>query len=124
MNGARCMMVAALAAVFASALAGCGQTRPAPGVQGDPERGMLALTQHACQSCHIVPGLAGSKVYVGRPLDDLAERRYIAGKVPNTQDNLVRWIMDPQAIDPGNAMPAMGVSERDAIDISAYLLSQ
>jgi len=32
--------------------------------------------------------------------------------------------MDPQAIDPGNAMPAMGVSERDAIDISAYLLSQ
>jgi len=44
--------------------------------------------------------------------------------VPNTQDNLVRWIMDPQAIDPDNAMPNMGVSERDAIDISAYLLSQ
>lgn len=109
---------------FAALLAACGPTRPAPGIQGDPERGKIALTQYACHSCHTVPSIAGSKVYVGRPLGDMAERRYIAGKVPNTQDNLVRWIMDPQAIDPGNAMPNMGVSERDAIDISAYLLSQ
>lgn len=115
-------MVATLA--LAGLLAGCGPTRPAPGIQGDPERGMIALTQYACHSCHAVPSIAGSKVYVGRPLADMAERRYIAGKLPNNQHNLARWIMDPQAIDPGNAMPNMGVSERDAIDISAYLLSQ
>lgn len=120
MNRARIVAVSTLALL----LAACGPTRPAPGIQGDPERGKVALTQYACHSCHIVPSIPGSKVYVGRPLDDMAERRYIAGKVPNTQDNLVRWIMDPQAIDPGNAMPAMGVSERDAIDISAYLLSR
>jgi cytochrome c1 len=54
----------------------------------------------------------------------LAKRRLIAGSLPNTQDNLVRWIRNPQAIDPRTAMPAMGVSERDALDISAYLLSQ
>ena len=105
-------------------LAGCGPTRPAPGVQGDPQRGKIALTQYACHSCHSVPGVAGSKVYVGRPLDDLDKRRYIAGKAPNTQANLVRFIRDPQASDPGNAMPTLGVSERDALDISAYLLSQ
>jgi len=109
---------------LAMLLAACGPTRPAPGIQGDPERGKIALTQYACHSCHAVPTIAGSKVFVGRPLADMAERRYIAGKVPNTQANLVRWLMDPQAIDPGNAMPNMGVSERDAIDISAYLLSQ
>lgn len=120
MNTAR--ITAAL--TLAMLLAACGPTRPAPGIQGDPERGMVALTQYACHSCHAVPSIAGSKVYVGRPLDDMAERRYIAGKLPNTQDNLVRWLMDPQAIDPGNAMPNLGVSERDAIDISAYLLSQ
>jgi len=111
-------------AILGALLAGCGPTRPAPGIQGDPERGKIALTQYACHSCHIVPSIPGSKVYVGRPLDDVAERRYIAGKLPNNQHNLARWIMDPQAIDPGNAMPNMGVSERDAIDISAYLLSQ
>jgi len=120
MNRARIVAVSTLAML----LAACGPTRPAPGIQGDPERGKIALTQYACHSCHAVPTIAGSKVFVGRPLADVADRRYIAGKVPNTQANLVRWIMDPQSIDPGNAMPAMGVSERDAIDISAYLLSQ
>jgi cytochrome c len=44
--------------------------------------------------------------------------------LPNNQDNLIRWIRNPQAIDPDAAMPNMGVSERDARDISAYLLSK
>lgn len=113
----------ATCAVVTMLLAGCTPSRPAPGVQGDPERGRIALTQFACQTCHIVPGIPGSNVYVGRPLDDLDKRRYIAGKIPNTQQNLVRYMIDPQAVDPGNAMPAMGLSERDALDISAYLLS-
>ncbi len=39
----------------------------------------------------------------------------------NTPDNLVRWIRDPQKIVPGNAMPALGIDNRDARDIAAYL---
>jgi cytochrome c1 len=39
----------------------------------------------------------------------------------NTPPNLVRWIREPQAVVPGNAMPNMGVSEVDARDIAAYL---
>jgi len=105
-------------------LAGCGNTNQAPaGVQGDPARGRLALAQHACRACHMIPGVTGSEVYVGRTLDDLGDRQYIGGRLPNTQANLVRWIREPQAIDPGTAMPAMGVSERDALDMSAYLLT-
>lgn len=105
-------------------LAGCMGERPAPGVLGDPERGRIALTQYACHSCHVIPGVTGPRVYVGRPLEDLAKRKYIAGQLPLTQANLVRWIRNPQSIDPETAMPAMGVSERDALDISAYLLSR
>lgn len=105
-------------------LAGCKDKPPPAGVQGDPERGRIALTQYACHACHVVPGVTGSEVYVGRPLEDLAKRKYIAGQLPNSQANLVRWIRDPQSIDPETAMPAMGVSERDALDISAYLLTQ
>jgi cytochrome c2 len=104
-------------------LAGC-QDKPAPGgLQGDPERGRVALAQHACRACHMIPGLTGPDTYVGRPLADLAERRFIAGKLPNNQANLVRWIRDPKSIDPDTAMPAMGVSERDALDMSAWLLA-
>lgn len=105
-------------------LAGCGRGEATPaGVQGNPERGRTALAQHACRACHIIPGVTGSEVYVGRSLEDLGDRQYIGGKLPNNQANLVRWIRDPQAIDPGTAMPAMGVSERDALDMSAYLLT-
>lgn len=98
--------------------------QPLPASAGDPARGKRILAQYACQSCHRVPGVTGSEVDVGRSLDGLSRRRLIAGALPNSQDNLVRWIRDPQAVDPRTAMPNMGVSERDALDISAWLLSQ
>ena len=104
-------------------LAGCAPPGR-PGVQGDPVRGKIALTQYACQSCHLIPGVPGSKVYVGRPLSDLAKRKVLAGALENDQANVVRWIRDPQAIDPHTAMPNMGVTERDALDMSAYLLAR
>jgi cytochrome c1 len=53
----------------------------------------------------------------------MAKRPVIAGSLPNNQANLVRWIRNPQAIDPETAMPMLGVTERDALDMSAYLLS-
>lgn len=113
-----------ISALALALLAGCGQgQRPAAGLQGDPERGRAALAQHACRTCHMIPGISGPDTYVGRPLAELAERRFIAGGLPNNQSNLVRWIRHPQSIDPHTAMPAMGVSERDALDMSAYLLA-
>ncbi len=92
-------------------------------VHGDPVRGRLALTQYACNACHMIPGVTGATVYVGRPLNDLATRKVIAGSLPNTQENLMRWIRNPQEIDPRTAMPMLGVSARDAQDISAYLMT-
>jgi mono/diheme cytochrome c family protein len=94
------------------------------GLQGDPERGRLALAQNACRACHFIPGITGSETHVGRSLERLSERRFIAGVLPNNQANLMRWIQNPRAIDPRTAMPAMGVSERDARDMSAYLLGK
>jgi mono/diheme cytochrome c family protein len=93
-------------------------------LRGDAGRGKKILAQYACQSCHRVPGVTGSDVAVGRPLDGLARRPIMAGKLAPTQDNLIRWIRNPQAIDPQTAMPNMGVTARDALDISAYLLSK
>jgi cytochrome c1 len=93
-------------------------------LRGDAGRGKKIIGQYACQSCHKIPGVTGSDVDVGRPLDGLARRPVIAGKLAPTQDNVMHWIRDPQAIDPRTAMPNMGVTERDARDISAYLLSK
>lgn len=55
------------------------------------------------------------------PLSDLSERKYLAGVLPNTPANLVRWLRDPQTIAPGSAMPDLGVSTQVALDMAAYL---
>jgi cytochrome c2 len=43
--------------------------------------------------------------------------------VPNTDAQLQRWLVDPPALVPGTAMPAMGVTPADARDLAAYLRS-
>ncbi|WP_229207008.1 MULTISPECIES: c-type cytochrome [unclassified Duganella] len=97
-------------------------TLQAPAGAPDRERGRLALTQFACQSCHHIPGVTGPLTYVGPDLGGLAHRSFIAGKLPATQENLVQWIRTPQEVKPGTAMPQLGVPERDARDMAAYLL--
>ena len=65
--------------------------------------------------------MAGSYPQVGPPLSGMARRTLIAGRLPNTPDNLVHWIMDPKSVHPRTAMPDMAVSEAQARDIVAYL---
>ncbi|HEX2864337.1 MAG TPA: c-type cytochrome [Deinococcales bacterium] len=87
----------------------------------DTGAGKNALAQMGCGSCHSVPGVANARGKVGPPLVDLADRVYIAGRLPNTPENLALWIQHPQLVDPGNAMPDMGVSQQDALNIAAFL---
>lgn len=98
---------------------------PDPGVEHvpepDAERGRYALRQFGCVGCHIVPGVVAAESFVGPPLSRMGSRRFVAGQLPNTRENLIRWIRDPQEISPGSAMPDLDVGERDARDIAAYL---
>lgn len=87
----------------------------------DPVRGKQALRQYACTTCHVVPGVVGDHSPVGPPLAHIATREYLAGVLPNTPTNMVRWLRVPQEVAPRSAMPNLGVSERDALDMAAYL---
>ncbi|HEX6386844.1 MAG TPA: cytochrome c3 family protein [Anaerolineae bacterium] len=91
------------------------------GPEGDPERGRELVAEYGCPACHTIPGIRGAESKVGPPLTAWSERRYIAGSLANTEENLIRWIIDPQAVEPGTAMPDMGIGEGDAQDIAAYL---
>jgi cytochrome c2 len=88
---------------------------------GDPELGRLKLREYGCGSCHSVPGVPGAAGRVGPRLDDLGQRLYLAGRLPNTSANLEEWIRHPQRIQPGTVMPDTGVTETDAAHIAAYL---
>jgi cytochrome c len=91
--------------------------------QGDAKRGRAALEEFECGACHRIPGVSGSYGYVGPPLDTMRQNLYVAGKFPNTPENLARWIVDPPALAPQTAMPNVGVSEQQALDMAAYLYS-
>jgi cytochrome c1 len=45
----------------------------------------------------------------------------IAGELPNSPENLVRWIKSPQSVEPGTAMPTLGLTDQQARDAAAYL---
>jgi cytochrome c2 len=88
---------------------------------GEPERGRAALRKYGCSSCHTIPGVRGADGLVGPPLTSMGARMYLAGDLPNTPENLVRWIRHPQEVRSPNAMPDMGVTEEDGRDMAAYL---
>ena len=109
--------------MLALAAAGCGADEATIEIGGgaNPARGRgrdRRLRLHAAATRS--PGI-GSSAQVGPELKAFAQRRYIAGRLPNTPANLIEWIRDPQGVDPGNVMPNLGVSRRDARDIAAYL---
>ena len=88
---------------------------------GDPHRGRAAITRYGCSACHTIPGVQGATALVGPPLDRIASRSYIAGVLPNSPDNMIRWIQNPPGVDRMTAMPNLGVTEGDARDIASYL---
>lgn len=114
---------------LALALAGCLRDRD-PYLRerhtvagGKPKEGQTALRTYGCGSCHTIPGVRGAESLVGPPLTHWSRRKYIAGRIPNDAENLARWVMDPQGVKPGTAMPATGVSGADAHHIAAYLFT-
>jgi len=90
-------------------------------VDGNSLHGKDLLQAYGCGSCHIVPGVRGARGLVGPPLIYFGERTMIAGELPNTEENLVLWIEHPRQVEPKTAMPELGVTDRDAHDIAAYL---
>jgi len=95
--------------------------RSTPLLVPDPARGRKAIHQYACVTCHVIPGIVGSNAPVGPPLGGVATRAFLAGVLPNSSDAMIRWLVSPQTISPGSAMPDLGVTVQDAADIAAYL---
>jgi cytochrome c oxidase assembly factor CtaG len=112
---------ASAAALAALALSGCARAEGSIVPGGNVERGRESIGAAGCGSCHTVAGVTGAHGLVGPPLTGVASRSMIAGELPNTPENMERWIMNPPAVEPGTAMPNSHVSEQEARDIVAYL---
>ena len=109
------------ASLFAGACDNEAPERAARLTGGQPDRGRDLLRTYGCQSCHTIPGVTGANGLVGPPLTRIASRVYVAGHLPNTPENLMRWIRHPRQVSADTAMPDTGVTEKDARHIAAYL---
>lgn len=92
-----------------------------PGAGGEAEAGRRLLSHYQCGRCHRIPGVDAAIGDVAVPLDRFGRRSYIAGRVPNTPDRLAAWLVRPEALVPGTAMPNLGVTDDDARRMARYL---
>ena len=106
------------AAVLVLLLAAC---RKEAQPLGDVTHGRQLVQQYGCTSCHDIPNVSGPRGMVGPPLTNFASRQIIAGKFPNTPENLIRYLENPQLADAANAMPNLGLTPDQCRDIAAFL---
>jgi cytochrome c oxidase subunit 2 len=106
------------------------QLRAAPAPQGDQAaRGAQLFNQYACGSCHLIAGTTHqgstdpeSGSIAAPPLTNFATRQTIsAGVVPNTPENLIAYLRDPQAVKPGVLMPNFRLTDDEIAALAAYL---
>lgn len=96
---------------------------PTRAFEGEIETGRLLVEAYGCGSCHLIPGVANSRGHVGPPLTKFGLRHYIAGAALNNPTNLTRWLVAPESVEPGTAMPSVGATPEEAAHMAAYLLS-
>jgi cytochrome c len=111
----------AICAVAAGCDAGKAQREVEMNSMGNPEHGRQLIGSYGCGACHMIPGVHAARGKVGPPLIFFAERTMIAGELPNTPENLRKWIQHPKQVEPNTAMPDLGVNPDEAKDIAAYL---
>ena len=110
----------AVASVLGIVTSGCGWHDSAE-TSGDARMGKQLLGAFGCGGCHRISDVTGADGRVGPSLDGLRHRRIIAGSLPNTPENLTRWINDPKAVDRDTLMPDLGVTRSQARLIAEYL---
>jgi len=95
--------------------------------------GRETFLNSTCIACHGVEGTAAQGVIAPNLTLFGARKTLGAGIMENNQENLVRWIIDPQGIKaavampgteyPGGNWPATGLSDEEVEAVAAYLLS-
>ncbi|MES2304726.1 MAG: cytochrome c oxidase subunit II [Gemmatimonadota bacterium] len=90
----------------------------------DPQvaEGMKLFSTKGCMGCHTSSAMTPMKGMVGPNLSGIGSRKMIAaGWLPNTDDNLKRWLHDPQAVKSGVGMIIPKLTDVEVNALVAYL---
>ncbi len=85
-------------------------------------KGEQLFKTKGCIGCHSLQAKGPPAGLIGPNLANVGGRGYIAaGWLKNSDENLERWIRDPQGLKKGVLMPNLGVTAEEAQALRAYL---
>jgi mono/diheme cytochrome c family protein len=87
------------------------------------ERGKRVIERVGCAACHTIEGIDWPEGRNAPVLAGIDRRGLIAGRLPARPDVLAAFVRDAPALVPGTAMPAMPLTQAEALDVAAYLLA-
>ena len=84
-------------------------------------RGYEVFFEAGCETCHAIDGTPAVGT-AGPALTDIGSRLTLgSGTIYNSRTNLANWIVNPQAVKPGNLMPNTHLSPEDLEALIDYL---
>lgn len=109
-----------------------GATLPAAGQPAPSDaaaRGQIAFVRKGCIGCHIISGVPQAQGRTGPNLTHFGSRYTIAaGVLENTDENLKRWLHNPDEVKPGNVMAGAvkpgTLTDQEINDLVVYLRGQ
>jgi cytochrome c2 len=95
-------------------------------ITGDPANGRTLFTAKGCIACHTAQGVQGATGTIGPNLNgigDPAKKPTLTDGGRNTPEHIREWIKDPQKLKPGTMMPNLQLTDKEADDLTALLLT-
>jgi len=89
--------------------------------EGPARRGKEIFLGSTCVMCHAIQGTDANAIR-GPDLTHVGGRTTLAsGTLPNTDEDMKRWIRNPQQLKPGVNMPASSLADADLQALVTYL---
>ena len=98
-----------------------GETPKETLATGDAESGKSLFISKACTGCHTIKGIPEAQGKVGPELTHQASNSLIVDVLPNTEENLKKYLKDPATVKPGALMPNQGLTDSEIEALVAFL---
>lgn len=85
------------------------------------EGGKAIFIAKACIGCHTIQGIPEAQGKVGPELTHQANNPLIAGVLPNTAQNLKKFLKEPSQLKPATLMPKQSLTDSEIEALVAFL---
>ncbi len=104
------------------------RAEPANLKAADASHGRALMEEKGCGSCHVFSGVAALPVTPSKQAGLMSKGIALAPDLRFVRDRyeaprLVAWLLDPPSVKPDTAMPDFKLSQAEARDIAAYLMT-